>query len=160
MRSILKWSILIFLSFLGEQFSIDGFSFNFSFLIVYLFVINYLFPSKKHKKIAPIEIMIVFFIIVGLIQDLIHGIVGPSVISKTITGFLLLNLAKQIFFQWTDIFKAFIIYIFTVMDDGIYSLIMLYFFDINIELTYLVKSLAIKGLVNIPIGLILTWRKP
>lgn len=162
MKSILKWSIYIFLTFFIEQiFIIDGINFNFSFLLIYLFVIHYFFPDIEQKKIAPSEFLpILFFITIGLIEDLFQGIIGPAIISKTLTGYLLILLIKQLFFHWTELFKAIVICIFTVMDELIYSFIMIYFFNINIEYFMLLKVSFIKGLLNIPFGLILSWRKP
>lgn len=162
MKSVLKWSIFIFFTFFIEQiFTIDSINFNFSFLLIYLFVINYFFPKTEQKKIAPSEFLpVLFFITIGLIEDLLQGIIGPAIISKTITGFLLIILVRQLFFHWTETFKALVICIFTIIDELIYSMIMIYFFNFSVEYLQLTKNLFIKGLINVPIGLILSWRKP
>ncbi|MCS7214674.1 MAG: hypothetical protein RMI30_02840 [Thermodesulfovibrio sp.] len=150
------------MTFLIEKtFTIEGLNFNFSFLLIYLFVIHYFFPKVEQKKIEPSELLpILFFIIVGLLEDLFQGILGPAVISKSITGYLLILLIKQLFFHWTELFKAIIICIFTIIDEIIYSLIMIYFFNISLDYFSLLKLSFIKGLSNIPFGLILSWRKP
>lgn len=162
MKSILKWSVFIFLTFFIEQiFTIDGINFNFSFLLIYFFVIHNFFPDRKQKKIAPSEFLpILFFVIIGLIEDLFQGILGPAIISKTLTGYLLILLIKQIFFYWTELFKAIVICVFTVLDELIYSFIVIYFFNINVKYFMLLKVSFIKGLINIPLGLILSWKKP
>uniref|UniRef100_A0A7C4EKQ7 Rod shape-determining protein MreD n=1 Tax=Thermodesulfovibrio aggregans TaxID=86166 RepID=A0A7C4EKQ7_9BACT len=159
---IFKWVIFTFLIFFAEHIlTFKGLNFNFSFLLIYIFVIKYFFPKTEQKKIAPSEALPVLFSSgIGLIEDLFQGIIGPAIISKTITGSLLIILVKQLFFHWTEIFKAFIILIFTVIDETIYSLIMVYFFNFNTEYIMLLKNFFIKGLINIPLALILTWRKP
>jgi len=97
---------------------------------------------------------------VGLIEDLFQGVIGPGIISKTITGALLIIVVKQLFFHWTELFKALIIFIFTITDELIYSLIIIYFFNFDMEYISFFKVLLIKGLFNIPFGLILSWKKP
>jgi len=161
MKSVIKWCILIFFTFFIEQiFTIESINFNFSFLLIYFFVINYFFPEVEQKKIAPSEILpVLFFLVVGLIEDLLQGIIGPAVISKTITGVLLIILVKQLFFHWTSEFKALVIFVFTIIDEVIYSSIMIYFFNFAVTMQ-LFKTFFIQGLINIPIGLILSWRKP
>lgn len=162
MISIFKWAILIFLVFFAEHLlTINGLNFNFSFLLIYIFIIKFFFPQTEQKKIAPSEIVpVIFSAVIGLIEDLIQGVIGPAIISKTITGSLLMVLVKQLFFHWTEIFKACVILVFTILDETIYSLIIVYFFNFNTQYTMLLKDFFIKGLINIPPGLILTWRKP
>ncbi len=161
MKDLIKWGIFIFFTFFIEQtFTIDSISFNFSFLLIYLFVIHYFFPEIEQKKIAPSEILpVLFFVTVGVIEDMFQGIIGPAIISKTITGVILIILVRQLFFHWTEIFKALVIFIFTIMDEIIYSLIVVYFFNFNLN-PQLFKIFFIRGLINIPLGLILSWRKP
>ncbi|GAQ94319.1 hypothetical protein TAGGR_1498 [Thermodesulfovibrio aggregans] len=161
MRHLTKWSVLIFSAFFIEQiFTIGNISFNFSFLLIYLFVIDYFFPEVEQKKIAPSEVLpVLFFVMIGLIEDFFQGIIGPAVISKTITGVLLIVLVRQLFFHWTEIFKALVIFVFTIIDEIISSLIMIYFFDFSFN-TQLFKAVFLRGLINIPIGLILSRRKP
>lgn len=162
MISIFKWVIFIFFVFFAEHLLIiNGLNFNFSFLLIYIFVIKYFFPKREEKKIAPSEaVPVIFSASVGLIEDLIQGIIGPAIISKTITGSLLMIMVKQLFFHWTEIFKACVILVFTILDEMIYSLIMAYFLNFNTPYPMLLKNFFIKGLINIPWGLILTWRKP
>lgn len=162
MISIFKWIIFIFFVFFAQHLlTINGLNFNFSFLLIYIFVIKYFFPKTEQKKIAPSEIVpVVFSASIGTIEDLIQGIIGPAIISKTITGSFLMILVKQLFFHWTEIFKACVILVFTIIDETIYSLIMVYFFNFNTPYSMLLKDFFIKGLTNIPLGLILTWRKP
>jgi hypothetical protein len=161
MKSVIKWFIFIFFTFFVEQvFTIGNINFNFSFLLIYLFVIHYFFPKVEQKKIAPSETLpVLFFVTVGAVEDLFQGIVGPAIISKTITGVLLIILVRQLFFHWTETFKALVIFIFTLIDEVIYSSIMIYFFNFSVNLQ-LFKALFIKGLINVPIGLLLSWRKP
>ncbi|GAB5045636.1 hypothetical protein [Thermodesulfovibrio sp. TK110] len=161
MKDLIKWGIFVFFTFFIEQtFTIDSISFNFSFLLIYLFVIHYFFPEIEQKKIAPSEILpVLFFVTVGVIEDMFQGIIGPAIISKTITGVILIILVRQLFFHWTEIFKALVIFIFTIMDEIIYSLIVVYFFNFNLN-PQLFKIFFIRGLINIPLGLILSWRKP
>lgn len=162
MKVVFKWALLTFFVFLFEQFFIiDGTSFNFSFLLIFFFVIYYFFPKEEQKKIAPSELIPVFyFAAIGLIEDLFQGIIGPAIISKVFTGVLLIIIVKQLFFHWTDFFKALIIFTFTIIDETIYSFFMIYFFNYNVHYYVLIKNFLIKGLVNIPIGLIFSWRKP
>ncbi|MEN2994205.1 MAG: hypothetical protein ABDH19_02510 [Thermodesulfovibrio sp.] len=162
MNFLIKWVILTSFTFLLEQLiTIDGITLNFSFLLIFLFVIHYFFPDIEQKKIAPSELLpILFFLMIGLVEDLFQGIIGPSIISKTITGYLLILLIKQLFFHWTELFKAVIICLFTMIDELIYSFIMIYFFNISVGYIMLLKTSLIKALVNIPFGLILSWKKP
>ncbi|WP_353683418.1 hypothetical protein V4D30_05955 [Thermodesulfovibrio sp. 3907-1M] len=161
MKHVIKWGIFIFFTFFIEQiFTIDSISFDFSFLLIYLFVIHYFFPEIEQKKIAPSETLpVLFFVTVGVVEDFFQGIIGPAIISKTITGVMLIILVRQLFFHWTEFFKALVIFIFTIMDEIIYSLIMVYFFNFSLS-TQLFKIFFIRGLINIPFGLILSWRKP
>ncbi|WP_028844951.1 hypothetical protein [Thermodesulfovibrio thiophilus] len=162
MKFLIKLAIFIFVIFFVEQvFTLNNINFNFSFLLIYLFVIHYFFPEIEQKKIAPSETLpVFFFVLVGLIEDLFQGVIGPGIISKTITGSLLIIVVKQLFFHWTELFKALIIFIFTITDELIYSLIIIYFFNFDMEYISFFKVLLIKGLFNIPFGLILSWKKP
>ncbi len=162
MKITLKWILLVFFVFLTEELvAIDGISLNLSFLLIYLFVINHFFYKSERKKIAPSEFLpVIFFATIGLLEDLFQGIIGPAIISKTLTGVILMILVKQLFFHWTEFFKALVICFFTILDEAIYSFIVIYFFNYYVDPFFLVKSFIIKGLVNIPLGLISSWRKP
>ncbi|WP_297210046.1 MULTISPECIES: hypothetical protein [Thermodesulfovibrio] len=162
MKHFFKWAILTFSAFFLEQIlTIDGLTFNFSFLLVFLFIIDYFFPKTEQKKVYPSEILpLCYFIVVGLIEDLFQGVIGPAIISKSFTGILLMILVRQLFFNWTEIFKAAVILTFTVIDEAFYSFIVVYFFNYNISYLPLIKGFIVKGLINIPAGLILSWRKP
>ncbi len=162
MKKHLKWAIFIFIVFLTEQyFLIDGNTLNFSFLLIYLFAIEYTFTETEQKKITSSELFpLIFFAIIGLIEDLFQGIIGPAIISKSITGMFLIVLARQIFFNWTEIFKTLVIFSFTILDETIYSSIIIYSFSIEIFPSLLLKKILISGLINIPFGLILSWKRP
>lgn len=158
---IFKWLIVVFVVFLIQQlFTIKGINFNLSFLLVYLFAIHYCSHKTEQKKIVPSELLsILFFVTVGLVEDLFQGIIGAAIISKTITGILLIILVKQSLFHWTEPFKALVIFIFTIIDEAIYTSIMVYFFNFNIKYGLIFKVFLIQGLINIPFGLILSRRK-
>ncbi|GAB6182910.1 hypothetical protein [Thermodesulfovibrio hydrogeniphilus] len=162
MKRALKWVILIFLAFFAEQyFLIDGITLNFSFLLIYLFAIEHTFTETEQKKIASSELLpLLFFAMTGLIEDLFQGIIGPAIISKSISGMFLIVLTRQLFFHWTEIFKTLVIFSFTILDETIYSFIVIYFFSIEISSSLLLKKILISGLINIPFGLILSWKKP
>jgi hypothetical protein len=162
MTNILKWLILIFITFLAEHFiTIDGIHLNFSFILVYLFVIDYMFPEEEQKKVYPSEVLpILFFSAIGFIEDLFQGIIGPAIISKTISGIGLMILAKQIFFNWTEIFKSLVIFCFTIIDEGLHTFIISYFLNIDTTPLKIFKTSVLQGLMNIPAALLLSWRKP
>ncbi len=162
MKRALKWAILIFLAFFIEQyFLIDGITLNFSFLLIYLFAIEYTFTETEQKKIASSELLpLLFFAMTGLIEDLFQGIIGPAIISKSISGMFLIVLTRQLFFHWTEIFKTLVIFSFTILDETIYSFIVICFFSIEISSSLLLKKILISGLINIPFGLILSWKRP
>ncbi len=101
-----------------------------------------------------------FFAFIGFIEDLGQEITGPAIISKSLTGFILVKLTHQFFFTWSPHFKGMIIFIFTLLDEVIYMLIVISFFNINFEPFVLSKEIFIKALINIPIGLFISWGRP
>lgn len=162
LNELFKWSLLILFAFFAEKFiTISWITLNFSFLLIYLFVIEYFFPKSEQKKLYSSDLFpVIFFIFIGIVEDFFQGIIGPAIVSKTLTGLLLTILARQLFFHWTELFKASLIFLFTILDEAIYSFIVIYFFNFKIAYLYFLASLILKGLVNVPIGLILSWRKP
>lgn len=162
MKNFVKWSILILFTYLIQNFFIlCGLKNNLSFLLAYLFVIKYYFPRENKRNIAPSEVYpLLFFILIGLIDDLIQGILGPAIISKTISGYILINLTNQLFFNWTEHFKAALIFIFTLLDELLYSGIVIYFFNFQAEPLIILKNTITISLFNIPIGLLISWRQP
>jgi hypothetical protein len=101
-----------------------------------------------------------FFVLIGLFDDLTQGIIGPAIISKTIAGISLVILTKQLFFHWTEQFKGLIVFLLTLLDETIYSIVIIYFFNLQFDNLLLIKTTLIRALFNIPIGLIISWRKP
>lgn len=160
MKQIIRWGLLIAITYLCSYLSIFfGFSLNLYFLLIYLFIIENIFNIKRNLASSEIN-MILFFALVGLIDDLNQGYLGPSIISKIVTGVLLFLLAKQIFFSWNEQLKSIVIFLFTIIDETISVMIYIYFFHFQIDLFYFYKSAIIRALINVPIGLILSWRKP
>lgn len=138
-----------------------GVSCNFSFLFIFVFTINYFFPQKQHKRINSSEIIPVgVFLFFGFIEDLFQGIIGPFIISKTITGTCLMILVHQLFFNWNEFLKSLVILSFTILDNLIYTFVVSFFSNINFNYILTVKSFLAEALLNIPIGLILTKGKP
>lgn len=162
MSTVLQWATLIFITFFLEQLIVlDSIHLNFSFILIYLFVIDYIFPKEEQKKIYPSEFVpILFFSFIGVLEDMFQGIIGPAIISKTITGIGLLILVRQTFFNWTEIFKSIVIFCFTIIDEGLYTFVMFYFSNIDITILKFFKTSIVQALLNIPAGLILSWRKP
>lgn len=162
MKFILKWFLLILTTYLSQHFLlIIGINTNLSFLLIYFFIIEYYFPKDKQRNIAPSSIYpLMFFLLIGFMDDLLQGIWGPAIISKSISGFLLINLTNQLFFNWTEQFKGTVIFIFTLLDEIIYSGIIIYFFNISIEPLILFKQIIIRALFNIPLGLFISWGRP
>lgn len=162
MKFISKWFLLILSTYLSQHFLIIiGINTNLSFLLIYFFIIEYYFPKDKQRNISPTTIYpLTFVILIGFIDDLMQGIWGPSIISKSVAGFILINLTSQLFFNWTEQFKGTIIFLFTLLDEIIYSGIIIYFFNFNIEPLILFKDMTIRALFNVPIGLFISWGKP
>lgn len=162
MKLALKWLLLILSTYLSQNFLIlIGINTNLSFLLIYFFIIEYYFPKDKQRNISPSEIYpLMFFILIGFIDDLIQGILGPSIISKSIAGFILINLTNQLFFNWTEQFKGTIIFFFTLLDEIIYSGIIIYFLNFTIEPLILFKDITMRALFNVPLGLFISWGRP
>lgn len=162
MRSFVKWVLIISLTFFIQQI-LAGFGMrtDLSFLLVYFFTIKFYFPKEKQRKISqPAVLPLLFSVLIGLLEDLTQGSWGPSIISKSISGFILIKLSNQLFFDWTEEFKGIIIFLFTLLDEVIYSGIIIYFFDFQTIPQMLTRELTISALINVPIGLLLSWRRP
>lgn len=161
MKSYLRWLLLISITYLASQILISlGLNLNLSFLLIYFFVIeNFFIEEKRNIYLSELQ-MILFFTLIGFIDDLIQGYLGPSIVSKNITGVFLLLLVKQSFFSWTEPFKGLVIFLFTLLDDTISNLIFMQFFSLNIDHLLLLRESLVRALFNVPVGLILSWRKP
>jgi len=162
MKKFLKWSIFILITFfLQELITISTIRLNFSILLIYKFIVEHFFPKEEQRNITPSEVLpLLFFVLIGFFDDLTQGIIGPSIISKTIAGTSLIILAKQLFFHWTEQFKGLIIFLLTLIDEVIYSVVIIYFFNFQFDNLLLTKTILIRALFNIPIGLVISWRKP
>lgn len=160
MKSYLRWLLLISITYLASQIFISfGLNLNLSFLLVYFFIIeNFFIEDKKNIEISELK-MVLFFTLIGFLDDLIQGYLGPSIISKNLTGIFLLLLVKQSFFSWTEPFKGLIIFLFTLIDEAISNIIFLQFFTLTIDHFLLLEDSLVRALFNVPIGLILSWRK-
>lgn len=160
--SFVKTFIGIILLLLIEKLLISqGFNCNFSFLLIFIFVINYYFPQRGHRKVNPSEVLpLGFFVLVGILEDLFQGIIGPFIISKTLTGLCLIALIQQIFFYWSIFFKSFIIFLLTALDSIIYAFVISNFLHLKFTHFLQIKSFLEESLLNILIGLILTKGKP
>lgn len=161
MKYYLRWLLSITITYLVSQIFISfGLNLNLSFLLIYFFLIeNFFVAEKKNINLSEIK-MILFFTLIGIIDDLIQGCLGPSIISKNIAGITLLLLVKQSFFSWTEPFKGLVILLFTLFDDTISNVIFIQFFSLNIDHFSLIKDSLVRALFNVPLGLILSWRKP
>jgi hypothetical protein len=163
MKLLLKWFSFIILALVCQNLflSFTGIKTNLFFLLMYLFIITYYFPKEQKRNRAPNEFYpLLFCVIIGLIEDLEQGIIGPSIISKSVTGFLLIKLAVRVFFNWNEQFKGAIIFIFTLIDEIIYMTILIYFFNLSVESLVLITEVLIRALLNVPLGLFITWGKP
>lgn len=162
MKFILKWFLLILATYLSQNFlTLIGLNTNLSFLLIYFFIIEYYFPKDKQRNIATSDIYpLIFFILIGFVDDLVQGVWGPAIISKSISGFLLINLTNQLFFNWTEYFKGAVIFMFTLLDEIIYCGIIIYFFNFSIEPLILFKDIIIRALFNIPLGLLISRGRP
>jgi len=80
---------------------------------------------------------------VGLIEDLFQGVIGPGIISKTITGALLIIVVKQLF-SLDRTFQGSYYFYFTITDELIYSLIIIYFFNFDMEYISFLKYCLLK----------------
>lgn len=161
MKKYIRWFILISLTMLASQILISfGLNLNLFFLLIYFFVIeNFFIEERRNIYLSELQ-MILFFSLMGLIDDLIQGYLGPSLISKNISGLLLLILVKQSFFSWTEPFKGIVIFLFTLLDDTISNILFMQFFPLNIDHHLLLKESLVRALFNVPVGLVLSWRKP
>lgn len=163
MKLLLKWFFLIILTLISQNLILFliGIKTNLFFLLIYFFIIEYYFPNKQKRNISTSEVYpLLFFVCTGFIDDLGQGIIGPSIVSKSLTGFFLINLTNQFFFNWTEQFKGTIIFLFTLFDEIVYTAIFIYFFNMSLEPLTLFKDMIIRALFNIPLGLFITWGRP
>jgi|YNPBryulayer2012_1023412.scaffolds.fasta_scaffold00717_9 hypothetical protein len=162
MKNFFKWTIIVLITFFFQELiTIYTIRLNFSILLIYKFVIEHFFPKEELRNITPSEVLpMLFFVLIGLFDDLTQGIIGPAIISKTIAGISLVILTKQLFFHWTEQFKGLIVFLLTLLDETIYSIVIIYFFNLQFDNLLLIKTTLIRALFNIPIGLIISWRKP
>ncbi len=163
MKKLIKWISLTALTLLIQSLILifTGIKTNLFFLLIFLFIVDYYFPKEQKKNISPHEVYpLIFFAFIGFIEDLGQEIIGPSIISKSITGYLLIKITNQFFFTWSPPFKGIIIFIFTLLDEFISMVIVMSFFNLDFEHFVLLKEIFIRALINVPLGLFISWGRP
>lgn len=160
MKYLLKWSFLtLFTFFLTEASTSFGLTMNLSFLLIYFFIHQELFSGDRKKLSFPELKILAFLTIIGLIEDLRQGYIGPAVISKNIVGVSLVLLLRQSLFHWNETFKGIMLFLFTLLDETIYNTVFLLFIHTSYDHINLMRDSIIRSLLNVPLGMMLSFGK-
>jgi len=156
----LKWFLLILLAFtMQTQITVFESPFNFIILIVYLFALQTYSRVKKDESqtsgVREIKSTL-FGASVGILDDLISGgLIGPSFLSKGLTGFFVAVLFGSVFFRWTPLLGVVVVFVITLFDGFVQFGIRLIFSEMQFELFNAFQAIILQALVNAPLGLLL-----
>ena len=148
-----KWMFWAGAAFLLQtQFSFSLGRPNITVVLVYYYGLTSVagLNSRDIRGSRPEIESVAFGALVGLAEDVISGpLLGPSLLSKGLIGFLTPLLFMDVIFRWTPLWAGMIVSLFTVMDGVIVIGAGMVFGDLNVNMTHAVRELAFQVLINI-----------
>jgi rod shape-determining protein MreD len=141
----LLWAAAIFLTFVIQgRVSLFGATPNFTSVLAY-----YAGVKKGESK----GIVIGSFI--GILEDSLSGtFLGPNLLSKGLVGYLSSSLSGS-FFRWTPLLGIIGISVLTALDSTSVFVSRSFFGEIPASTQTAVIMIAIKSLINAPLGMLL-----
>jgi len=144
MRYVL-WAVVIFFTFLIQgKLSFFGATPNFTSALAY------------YAGIRKGESSGIFFgSFIGIVEDSLSGtFIGPNLLSKGLVGYLSSSLSGS-FFRWTPLLGIIGISVLTLIDSVSVFVSRSFFYEIPASAQAAVFIIAIKSLINAPLGIFL-----
>jgi hypothetical protein len=155
----LKWAVLAALVFLLQTQSvyIRELS-NLTVLLVYCFGLKtHHYSNVRNFGINKIGFdSVVFGVTIGLIEDGMSGsIIGPGVVSKGLMGLVTPAVFTDLIFEWTPLWGAIVVIVFTFMDGVVMTGSRILFTGIHVTAASFFQILVVQSFINMPFGALL-----
>ena len=138
--------------------TIFDFPLNLTIVLVYIFAIKAPPLQSASTSFTDVKAEIrgsAFGAGIGLIEDAMNGsVLGLNVLSKGLIGFISSIVFRDIFFQWTPLVGAFVIFVLTLIDGLILILTGHFIAGIQTGSFEMVEMIVVQALLNIPLGFI------
>ncbi|MCI0469350.1 MAG: hypothetical protein L0Y62_04720 [Nitrospirae bacterium] len=162
----MKWFILVAAAFIAQaQFAVFNISLNLVMLPCYIFSLRKasfrmdIIQSGwtgRYTGIGAEAKGAVFGAVIGILEDILNGsLVGPSMFSKGIIGFLSAVEFSERFFKWTPLLGGVSIAFFSIIDGSISTGMRLLFGSTIISGAGVLQIVFMQAIVNAPFGVIL-----
>lgn len=157
----IKWIFLLLIVFIAQikLSTIFNTPLNFLILLVYAYSLKNL-PVQPQKDIYQDwikNIKIIFFgVLIGFFEDLLsENLIGPSIFSKGMIAFLTVHFFSSLFFRWTPLLGAIFLSVLTLIDNLILYGFRILFSHTNISNLFLLKTILLQMVLNLPFGIII-----
>lgn len=157
--TVLKWALLSAGAFfIHTQFSSFSVLFNPTVVLVYYFGIESL-NRISSKKFFPVRIEFesaAFGALIGFVEDALTGsIIGPSLLSKGLVGFITPFVYTEIVFRWTPFWAGALLALLTFCDGWAVAGARSVFSETIINNAQVLKVVIFQCLVSLPFAFIL-----
>jgi hypothetical protein len=158
--NIYKW-IAILPLVLAIQYLVGSYivQVNLVLAVVYIFSILTITDRVGFASVKPEAKAALFGASAGLIEDILGGsIIGPSVFSKGMAGYLSCYLFSDLIFMWTPLWGSLAIGLLTLLDGFIIVTLKNTFSEMHISGPGSFASVFYQALFNIPFGMFVRAR--
>lgn len=145
----------------GLQFIINNYlvQVNIVLALVYIFSILTISERTGFASARPEAKATLFGASAGLLEDILAGsIIGPSMLSKGMAGYLSCYLFSDLIFIWTPLWGSLAIGLLTLLDGFIIVTLRNTFSDMYLSGPGSFASVFYQALLNVPLGILVRAR--
>lgn len=158
--AIAVWALLASLALLLQpKLSLFDYPLNLTLALVYAFGMRTAFQQPGAFGFADVTAEIrstVFGACIGAIEDAMSGsLIGPSLLSKGLAGFISSIMYRDIFFRWESVIGGVVLFFITFLDGIVVIAARQLFSNMAIGGHAAVDLVIMQAIMNIPLGLML-----